>query len=176
MSGDEKKGPPEPEGDSFDDDGDDPNEKRPTVVPKFDVESYAKTATAPRKRSPFPTITDDIVLEAARKASMARTAPPPAMPSPPAASPPVVPPPPAPEDPAAVIGSLDSVPRHAMAPEELPKLGLDHHAGFMLALVDGVLSFETIIDVCGMPRAEALRVLAQLVKRGIISVPVKRRA
>lgn len=75
-----------------------------------------------------------------------------------------------------VLGSLDSVPRHAMMPEELTKLGLDHHSGFMLALVDGVLSFETIIDVCGMPRAEAVRVLAQLVKRGIINVPLKRRA
>jgi len=172
MSGDEKKGVSEEPFEDEESEGND--EKRPTVVPKFDVESYARTATAPapRKRSPFPTMTDDALLEAARRASMARTSPPPPMEPAPA----IPPPPTSAEDPMNVLGSLDSVPRHAMMPEELTKLGLDHHSGFMLALVDGVLSFETIIDVCGMPRAEAVRVLAQLVKRGIINVPLKRRA
>ncbi len=171
MSGDQKKGGSDEPFEDEECEGND--EKRPTVVPKFDVESYARTATAPapRKRSPFPTMTDDALLEAARRASMARTSPPPPM-----ETPPEIPPPPGGEDPMGVLGSLDSVPRHAMVSEELTKLGLDHHSGFMLALVDGVLSFETIIDVCGMPRAEAVRVLAQLVKRGIINVPLKRRA
>jgi hypothetical protein len=72
------------------------------------------------------------------------------------------------DDAIAILGSLDAVPRHALAPDQLIKLSLDHHAGFMLALVDGVLSFDTIVDVCGMKRAEALRVLSFLVRKGVI--------
>jgi CRP-like cAMP-binding protein len=68
-----------------------------------------------------------------------------------------------------VLGSLSFVPRHIISVDQLTRMQLDHHAGFLLTLVDGVLSFETIVDVCGMPRADALRVLADLVRRGVIS-------
>lgn len=74
------------------------------------------------------------------------------------------------EDAMAILGSFDAVPRHAVSPDQLVKLRLDHHAGFMLALVDGVLSIETIVDVCGMKKAEALRVLSFLVRKGVIEV------
>lgn len=74
------------------------------------------------------------------------------------------------EDSMVILGSLDAVPHHAVAPDQLTKLRLDHHAGFMLALVDGVLSFETIVDVCGMKRPEALRVLSFLIRKGVIAV------
>jgi hypothetical protein len=156
--------------DSYDEEGVD-EEKRPTVVPKYDVETFARNVS--RKRSPFPTITDDEVLEAARRASMKTAPPPPGAPSPEASAPSS---PSGDDEPMKILGSLEAVPRHAMAPDELTKLGLDHHAGFMLALIDGVLNFDTIIDVCGMPRPEALRVLAQLMKRGIIAVQPTRRS
>ena len=74
------------------------------------------------------------------------------------------------EDAMAILGSLAAVPRHAIAPDQLMKLRLDHHAGFMLALVDGVLDFETIVDVCGMKKAEALRVLSFLIRKGVIEI------
>ncbi len=70
----------------------------------------------------------------------------------------------------ALVGALDRVPVLAIDVDVLPRLGLDHHMGFMLTLVDGQLSLETILDVCAMPRQHALHVLAELVTRKVIRV------
>ena len=53
---------------------------------------------------------------------------------------------------------------------ELPREQIDSRAAFLLSRVDGNLSFEEILDVSGMTRLEALRHLARLVGRGILSV------
>jgi DNA-binding IclR family transcriptional regulator len=47
---------------------------------------------------------------------------------------------------------------------------MDHRAGFVLSLVDGVSAVEAILDVCGMPRAEALRILHELIDIGAIAL------
>jgi hypothetical protein len=66
------------------------------------------------------------------------------------------------------IGSLQNVPVLAVSPDELQKRSLDHRAGFLLSQLDGQSSIEDLLDVVGMPRAEAFRILAQLIEAGIV--------
>jgi hypothetical protein len=49
-------------------------------------------------------------------------------------------------------------------------LGLDHRAGFLLSRVDGLSTVEEVLDICGMPRLEALKTLVDLLDRGAIRV------
>jgi len=66
------------------------------------------------------------------------------------------------------IGDLASVPVHAVGENEQRWLGLDHRAGFLLSRIDGLGTVEDLLDVCGMPRLEALKTLADLLERGAI--------
>ena len=66
------------------------------------------------------------------------------------------------------LGSLDGIPRVAVEESEVRWLGLDHRAAFLLSRVDGTQSLAEIVDVSGMPRLEALRVLVELLERGAI--------
>jgi len=60
------------------------------------------------------------------------------------------------------LGGLDQVINVVLPPEELRWLNLDHRAGFLLSLVDGVSTVEEILDISGMSRLDALRILATL--------------
>ena len=60
------------------------------------------------------------------------------------------------------LGGLDQIINVVLPPEELRWLNLDHRAGFLLSLVDGVSTIEELLDICGMTRLDALRILAQL--------------
>ncbi len=72
---------------------------------------------------------------------------------------------------AARIGPLDQVvPTVAVAREQMRWLSIDHRAGFVLSLVDGVSTVEMILDVSGMPELDALRILAELVQQRIIAL------
>lgn len=66
------------------------------------------------------------------------------------------------------IGDLGSVPCVTVPSVELRWLGLDHRAGFLLSLIDGQTSFEEILDLSGMTRLEATRILAGLVEAGVV--------
>jgi hypothetical protein len=68
------------------------------------------------------------------------------------------------------LGSLDSIARVIVAPEQIRWLSLDHRAGFLLSLVDGTSSVEDLLDICGMPRLDALRILIALVEQRVISL------
>ena len=70
---------------------------------------------------------------------------------------------------AARIGPLDRVPVVIVPRDQLRWLSIDHRAGFMLSHIDGVSSVEMILDVCGMPLLEALRILFELVQQRVIS-------
>jgi hypothetical protein len=50
------------------------------------------------------------------------------------------------------IGKLSSIPRVRLKDDEVIWLNLDHRAGFMLAQIDGTLSFEDLFSVSGMSR------------------------
>lgn len=45
---------------------------------------------------------------------------------------------------------------------------IDHRTGFLLSCVDGHTDIQTLLDICGMPRLEALRALAGFYHRGML--------
>ena len=51
---------------------------------------------------------------------------------------------------------------------ELSAAGITHREGFLLSQIDGVLTNEELLDVCGMDGTEALRILAKLIGAGIL--------
>ncbi len=66
------------------------------------------------------------------------------------------------------VGATDKVVSLALSESQLRWLGLDHRSGFLLSRVDGVSTVEELFDICGMPRLEALKTLADLLERGAI--------
>jgi hypothetical protein len=66
------------------------------------------------------------------------------------------------------LGSLSSVPRLAIHAEEVMWLNLDHRAGFLLAQVDGTVSFDDLFALSGLPRLDTARILASLLAEGVI--------
>ena len=68
------------------------------------------------------------------------------------------------------LGGLRKVPQIAVSQEQLRWLALDHRAGFLLAQLDGRSTLEELLDVCGMPPFEAIRLLVQLLQQNVIRV------
>jgi len=66
------------------------------------------------------------------------------------------------------IGSFDRVPVVAVSPHELVWRNLDAATGFVLSRIDGMSTFEDVVDVSGLPRFETCRILNQLLQDGII--------
>jgi hypothetical protein len=62
----------------------------------------------------------------------------------------------------------EAIPVVAVDLAELRQLSLDPHSGFLLSLMDGSTSVETLLDVCGMPSEEAMRRLDHLVMLGVV--------
>lgn len=60
------------------------------------------------------------------------------------------------------LGGLQQVISVVLRPEELRWLNLDHRAGFLLSLVDGASTIDELLDISGMPRLDALKILATL--------------
>ncbi len=65
---------------------------------------------------------------------------------------------------------LDAVPRVKLKDDEIIWLNLDHRAGFVLAQIDGTVTFEDLFAVSGMSRLDTARILAQLIEEGVIAV------
>jgi hypothetical protein len=68
------------------------------------------------------------------------------------------------------IGEMSQVPLLAVPLHQIAAERLDHRTGFLLSRIDGMLSFEDILDVSGMPRLDAYRILSNLLRRGFIEV------
>jgi hypothetical protein len=66
------------------------------------------------------------------------------------------------------LGNLGRPPRQLLRPDEVVWVNMHHRAGFVFAQVDGVLSFNDLLDVAGLKRFDAVRILADLVTRGLI--------
>jgi len=47
-------------------------------------------------------------------------------------------------------------------------LNLDHRAGFLLAQIDGTVSYEDLFALSGLPRLDTARILAALIAEGVI--------
>lgn len=74
---------------------------------------------------------------------------------------------------AARIGQLSQVARVAVAPDQIRWLSLDHRAGFLLSLVDGRSTLDEVLDISGMPRLDALRILFSLLEERVIVLGTK---
>jgi hypothetical protein len=68
------------------------------------------------------------------------------------------------------LGRMDQVPLVSVPMQEISAANLDHRTGFLLSRIDGMLTYEDILDVAGMPRFEAYRILSNLLRRGFIEV------
>lgn len=67
------------------------------------------------------------------------------------------------------LGKLEAIPRVLLKDDEIIWLNLDHRAGFVLAQIDGTVTFDDLFSVSGMTRIDTARILAQLVEEGVIS-------
>ncbi|MDP9000404.1 MAG: hypothetical protein M3O46_09860 [Myxococcota bacterium] len=70
---------------------------------------------------------------------------------------------------AARLGPVDRVPMVIVARAQMQWLSMDHRAGFILSLIDGSSSVEMILDMSGMPKLDAYRILHELVQQKIVS-------
>jgi hypothetical protein len=71
---------------------------------------------------------------------------------------------------AARLGSLEQVPAVIVQRAQLRWLSIDHRAGFVLSLIDGSSNLEMILDVSGMPRIDAMRILVELIAQRIVAL------
>jgi hypothetical protein len=67
------------------------------------------------------------------------------------------------------LGSMDRRPKVAIKPDEVIWLNLDPRAGFVLAQIDGEVTFEDLYAICGLSRLDTARILSQLLEEGVIS-------
>lgn len=68
------------------------------------------------------------------------------------------------------LGSLDQIVSVAVASDQIRWLTLDHRAGFLLSLIDGGSTVDQILDISGMARLDALRIMYQLMDQRVISL------
>jgi hypothetical protein len=71
---------------------------------------------------------------------------------------------------AARLGPLDQVISVVVRPEEVQWLSLDHRAGFLLSLVDGQSTVDEILDISGMTRLDALKILHDLAEQQVVKL------
>jgi hypothetical protein len=69
---------------------------------------------------------------------------------------------------AARLGSFDRSPVVVRQPWQGEVQAIDHRAGFLLSLL-GSSTVEAVLDLCGMPKLDALRILDELMARGIVA-------
>ncbi|MEY4550267.1 MAG: hypothetical protein RL685_6462 [Pseudomonadota bacterium] len=71
---------------------------------------------------------------------------------------------------AARIGPLDQIITVVVSPQEVQWLALDHRAGFLLSLVDGQSTVDEILDISGMTRLDALKILNDLTEQQVVKL------
>ncbi|HEX6274148.1 MAG TPA: hypothetical protein VFZ53_13965 [Polyangiaceae bacterium] len=72
------------------------------------------------------------------------------------------------------LGSPAQAVRVAVPNDQIRWLSLDHRAGFLLSLVDGHSTIEELLDISGMPRLDALRILYELLDQRVIALAERR--
>lgn len=68
------------------------------------------------------------------------------------------------------LGALDQRVTVAIPSEQIRWLSLDHRSGFLLSLVDGTSSVEELLDISGMAKLDALRILYNLREERVIAL------
>lgn len=74
------------------------------------------------------------------------------------------------------IGAMEGRPAMAIPPDEVIWLNLDPRAGFVLAQIDGEVSFEDLYAICGLKRLDTARILCQLLEEGVVKIEGQDRA
>ncbi|MFL5312647.1 MAG: hypothetical protein ACJ79H_19605 [Myxococcales bacterium] len=79
------------------------------------------------------------------------------------------------------IGAMDARPKTAIPPDEIIWLNLDPRAGFVLAQIDGEVTFDDLYAICGLKRLDTARILCELLEQGVVQIegrekPVAKRA
>lgn len=72
------------------------------------------------------------------------------------------------------IGRLDRCPIVAVPQDQIRWLSLDHRAGFLLSLIDGTSTVDEVLDMSGMPRLDALRLVCDLLEQRVLSLEPRR--
>jgi eukaryotic-like serine/threonine-protein kinase len=68
------------------------------------------------------------------------------------------------------LGGAGALIRRRAAREASPQSDLTPHDAFVLSRIDGPTTLEELVDICPLPRLEALRSAARLLERGLIGV------
>jgi hypothetical protein len=68
------------------------------------------------------------------------------------------------------LGTLTQRVRVAVPGDQIRWLSLDHRAGFVLSLIDGNSTVEELLDISGMNRLDALRILYTLYDQRVIAL------
>jgi hypothetical protein len=68
------------------------------------------------------------------------------------------------------IGDMEQTLMVAMSPDQIRWLSLDHRAGFLLSMIDGISTVDELLDVCGMQRLDALRIICNLLDQRVVSL------
>jgi hypothetical protein len=66
------------------------------------------------------------------------------------------------------LGPTDQRVVVAVPPDQIRWLSLDHRAGFLLSMIDGTCSIDEILDISGMARLDAMRILFMLYEQQVI--------
>jgi hypothetical protein len=66
--------------------------------------------------------------------------------------------------------SLFAVPWLVVSYLDLQRLPLDSRAGFILSLIDGRCTVQTMLDISGMPEEETLDLLRELLRLGAVEL------
>ena len=66
------------------------------------------------------------------------------------------------------LGGAGRRPRVVLSPDEVIWLNLDPRAGFVLAQIDGSVTFEDLYAICGLTHLDTARILSQLLDEGVI--------
>lgn len=73
------------------------------------------------------------------------------------------------------LGSVSTVLVAGVPLKDLTSFALDNVSAFLFSLVDGATSVENILDSCGLPRLLALRHMRHMTERGVLVVASTRR-
>lgn len=68
------------------------------------------------------------------------------------------------------LGALSQRVRVAVPGDQIRWLSLDHRAGFVLSLIDGSSTVEEVLDISGMNRLDALRIIYTLYDQRVIAL------
>jgi hypothetical protein len=74
------------------------------------------------------------------------------------------------------LGARDRLLRQSLPDDWLSDMELDPQVAFVLSRIDGASTIEDILEICGVPRDDAVRILVDLLEDGVIeALPPPRR-